>query len=204
MKPIEMKTSDPSNKKVIGFLLQAEVNRNKEKPKNNSEEIIERPLTTTCTDNSLMTEQNNTHEKLWTPTSNGFSDSNYQNDQLWIPEAFDNGGSYEMETSKPKEVSSLTYKEWLERKRNSLRDGRKERPLSASENQRSKVGRELDAESFQKWLEGKKKLRKHSKSEIIESHRASSGVPFEEWLRQKRQQLNGKFHKIYCSKINTH
>lgn len=77
-------------------------------------------------------------------------------------------------------------------KRESL--NRTPRPKSAAI-ERTKVGREIDDEAFQKWLNEKKKYRRRRESEPLssssslsnnETNRQGSSVSFEMWLSQKR------------------
>lgn len=85
--------------------------------------------------------------------------------------------------------SSLSYSEWLEKKRESEKHTVNERPKSATTT-RTKVGREMSDEAFQKWLKDKKKFRRRRQSDsssALERSKSSSGVSFEMWLSQKRQ-----------------
>ena len=191
----------PPSKKMLGFVLKAEENRNltQEKKTNGcsgSEQQDDKLLTAT-TNGGPIAERDQEDERLWTLSSNGYPEPNQQpSDRLWTPPAYDSVLEKTPSLHRKLELS-LSYDAWLEKKRQSATEVKTERPASAT--LKSKVGREMDVAAFKQWLEGKKKFRKRSKSETltIEHHRAGSGAPFEEWLRQKRQQLNGKLYYLF-------
>ena len=184
---------------MLGFVITAEENRSlsQEKQSSGCSETKEQDDTlTTSTDIGLTEEHKPEHKKLWTPTFNGCFEPNEQpDDRFWTPSEYDSVlDSYKTTSPQNRKIgSALSYDAWLEKKRQLAKEAKTERPVSAS-GLKSKVGKEMDDIAFKQWLESKQKFRKRSKSETltIEHHRAGSGVPFEEWLRQKKQQLNGK------------
>lgn len=188
---------------MLGFVITAEENRSlsQEKQTSGCSEKKDRYDTLTpSTDSGLTAEHEPDHKKLWTPTLNGYFEPNEQaDDRFWTPSEYDSVlDHYKTASQQQRRVgTALSYDAWLEKKRQLPKEAKTERPASAS-GLKSKVGREMDDAAFKQWLEGKQKFRKRSESETltIEHHRAGSGVPFEEWLRQKRQQLSGKSFSI--------
>jgi predicted acetyltransferase len=183
--PTEAKniSSFPPSKKMLGFVLKAEENRNvnKDQPSTDCSKSEQQ-------DDTLTTKVDEEEdERLWRPSCNGYFESH---DRLWAPATYE---SVVDSTTSRSSGASMSYDAWLEKKRQSAKETKTERPSSASA-MKSKVGREMDVTAFKQWLESKKKFRKRSESESFasEHHRSGSGKSFEEWLRQKRRQLNGK------------
>ncbi len=185
----------PPNKKMLGFVIRAEENRNQNEDKQTntkSEQQDDKLLTSTINGVPLADQED---ERLWTPSTNGYPEPGQElQDRLWTPVAYDNIVNNSKNTSlHRKSGPSLSYEAWLKKKCQSAQEAKIECPASAT-NVKSKVGREMDVTAFKQWLEGKKKFRRRSTSETltIEHHRGGSGKPFEEWLRQKKGQLNGR------------
>ena len=192
---------------MLGFVITAEEKRSLIQGKQSTgcsetKDKLNDTLSTPSTDSGVTEEQEREQKKLWTPISNGYFEPNEQpDDRFWTPSEYDSVlDNYRTTSPQHRKVGpALSYDAWLEKKRQLAKEAKAERPVSAS-GWKSKVGREMDEIAFKQWLEGKQKFRiRRSKSETltIEHHRAGSGVPFEEWLRQKRQQLNGKC--LLCS-----
>lgn len=195
---------------MLRFVLKAEENRNSNERSNStlSEKFEEQH-------DNPSSEPRPKNEKLWMTS---FDDHPGQNEcldsQLWSPKASESPDRHQeaarqfwIPQSVPQNHSdhahrklglSLSYDAWLTKKRRLQQQAKIERPDSEA-GLKSKVGQTMDVAAFQQWIDGKKKLRKRNKSEsfTVENHRACSGVPFDEWLREKRKQLNGK-----CLKLN--
>ena len=185
---------------MLGFVLTAEENRRKGvQTKTSSESEQQEDISTTIA--GPVPERVEKDESLFTSTYGYFESNGEQGARLWTPlEYADNIQERSKTASTHRKVATcLSYDAWLEKKQQAEKEAKSHRPTSAI-TMRSKVGRELDDTAFKEWLEGKKKFRKRSKSETltIEHHRSGSGVPYEEWLRQKRQQLNGKLLLFHC------
>ena len=176
---------------MLGFVLTAEENRNVNKDSFSTDCAKPEQHDDTLTPaTKLEVDQEKEDERLWTPS---FDSQFESDDRLWNPTAYESVAVDQTTSSRHTFEASLSYDAWLEKKRELAKERKAERPASASVI-KSKVGREMDETAFKQWLESKKKFRKRSKSDsfTIEHHRSGSGMPFEEWLRQKRQQLNGK------------